>query len=116
MQMCSKENITQKSGIGDFHHLNVNKPYALTGIVQSCTVIPERQQQITYASFSRPLSITEDGYNAQFTYEAGGDRVRMHVTKKSALVLKRHYLANQYELDEKPGGSREKLYLGGDYY
>ncbi|MEO6682809.1 MAG: hypothetical protein ABIN48_08270, partial [Ginsengibacter sp.] len=90
--------------------------YALTGIVQTGNVIPERLQQITYASFSRPLSIVEDGYTAQFTYEAGGERVKMHVTQNGALVLKRHYLANQYELDEKPGGSREKLYLGGDYY
>ncbi len=109
-------NITQKSGIGNYHYLNNAKPYALTGIVQSGNVIPERQQQITYASFSRPLTITEDGYSAQFTYEAGGDRVTMQVTQNGAWVLTRHYLANQYELDEKPGSTREKLYLGGDYY
>lgn len=111
-----KGNITQKSGIGNYHYLNNAKPYALTGIVQSGNVIPERQQQISYASFSRPLTITEDGYTAQFIYEAGGDRVKMEVTQNGASVLTRHYMANQYELDEKPASTREKLYLGGDYY
>lgn len=101
----AKGNITQKTGIGNFHYLNNSKPYALTGVVQTGNVIPERQQQITYASFSCPLSIAENSYTAQFTYEAGGDRVKVGVTQNGALVLTRHYLAGQYKLDEKVGST-----------
>lgn len=62
------------------------------------------------------MTIAENGITAQFIYEAGNDRTKMSVTNNGALVLNRYYLGDQYELDEKPGQTREKLYLGGDYY
>lgn len=62
------------------------------------------------------MTIAENGITAQFTYEAGYDRTKMNVTNNGALVLNRYYLGDQYEYDEKPGQTKEKLYLGGDYY
>mgnify|MGYP001068185909 CR=1 FL=1 len=63
----------------------------------------ENRENISYTS--RPLTITKEGYTAQFTYEAGGDREKIWVTQNGTPVLTRHYLANQYELDEKPGSN-----------
>ena len=44
------------------------------------------------------------------------DRVKMQVTKDGGNYLTRHYLGGVYEIDEKVGASKEKLYLGGGYY
>ena len=114
-------NITQRDEMFTYqtqyyHYRNPAKPYTVTGIEQNYPSIPERQQQISYASFARPLMITENGITAHFTYEANNDRTKMSITNNGALVLNRYYLSDQYELDEKPGQTREKLYLGGDYY
>jgi RHS repeat-associated protein len=119
----AKGNITGKTDIGaSFQYTNTAKPYAVSSVDLGATptdydAIPLRNQSVAYTSFERPASISENGMDAAFTYNANGDRVKMSVMNGSANVLTRYYLGGQYEID---GGTtatyNEKLYLGGDYY
>lgn len=111
-----KGNITQKTDIGTFYYNTSGKPYAISGVNTSSSAIPQRNQSVTYTSFKRPNVITEGAYNASFVYNADGERVKMELKKNGSSELKRYYLSNQYELDEGVAGTKEKLYLGGDYY
>ncbi len=109
-------NMTARSGVGAFEYGLPDKPHAITGIVPSGDNVPQRTQEISYTSFSRPQLIEEGEYSASFTYNGDYDRVRMSVRKGEGRVLDRHYLGGCYELDVTDSGNREKLYLFGDYY
>ena len=75
-----------------------------------------KQQDITYTSFMRPNSITENDYQATFSYNADNQRVKMQIKKGGNNYLTRYYLGNVYEIDNKVGETKEKLYFGGNYY
>ena len=111
-----KGNITGKSDIGTLKYALAEKPYAVSEAVLSGNGIPARSQNITYTSFRRPKSITEDGHIATFTYNGEYDRVKMNISKNGSSLLTRYYLGGCYELDQTTSSSKEKLYLGGDYY
>jgi YD repeat-containing protein len=113
-----KGNITQKSDVGtDFLYRTPGKPYAISGISLVTTpAVPMRSQSVTCTSFERPSCIAENGYTAAFTYNAAGDRVKMHLTDGGSNVLTRYYLGGVYEIDNTPSGTKERLYLGGDAY
>ena len=51
-----------------------------------------------------------------FVYNDNDSRVKMELKKNSTSELRRYYFGGQYELDEGVSGTKEKLYLGGDYY
>ncbi|MDO5665847.1 MAG: RHS repeat-associated core domain-containing protein, partial [Bacteroidia bacterium] len=107
-------NITQMPEVGALLYKNSAKPYAISEIALSRDAIPLREQQITYTSFQRPNSISENGITATFAYTAGGDRVKMHVMQATKALLTRYYIGKQYELDAQT--NTERLYLGGDAY
>lgn len=109
-------NLINKPDIGSFDYATSGKPYAISTATPATNAIPLREQYVTYNSFKRPASITENGYAAVFTYNAAAKRVKMQVTQGGSSVLTRHYLGGQYELDETVGGTKEKLYLSGDAY
>lgn len=75
-----------------------------------------KQQDITYTSFMRPKSITENDYQATFQYNANNQRIKMEIKKGKINYLTRHYLGDIYEIDNKNGVIEEKLYLGGNFY
>ncbi|MDR0894569.1 MAG: RHS repeat-associated core domain-containing protein [Prevotellaceae bacterium] len=108
----SKGNITAMSGVGSFTYGEEAGAYALTGATPTGTLIPERDQAITYNSQQRPLTIAEDGYTATFTYNADGDRVKMLLQQGTATQNTTYYIGGNYETNN--GSSR--LYLAGDYY
>ena len=113
----TKGNLTSKSDVGGFAYQTPGKPYAISGVTTSSDAVPLRNQAVTYSSFKRPLSISEGNYTANFTYNGGHERVKMEVRNNGALELTRYYIGGQYEIDEQTvGGTRQKLYLGGDYY
>ena len=112
-----KGNLTGKTDLGGSLYYNTSgKPYAISGVNSVYGAIPLRNQNITYTSFRRPNTIAEGLYTASFVYNSTGDRVKMELKKNGASELRRYYLADQYELDEGVAGTKEKLYLGGDYY
>ena len=96
---ASNGNITSKSDAGMFAYGNTSKPYALTHAVFADPDIPTRDQNITYASFMRPLTLSENDYGATFTYGPEFDRIKMVLDYCSSWGLKRYYLGGNYEFD-----------------
>jgi RHS repeat-associated protein len=112
-----KGNITHRSDIGDFSYNTSGKPYAVSRVdVLSSNVIPLREQYVSMTSFSRPLSINENGRTASFIYNGQESRVKMELKKNGVTELTRHYISDCYEIDNESGALKEKLYLGGDFY
>lgn len=111
-----KGNITSISNVGTFEYGLTAKPFALTGVTPYGSEVPLKAQVITYNGMMRPNTITENGYVANFTYNAGGERVKMSLKKNNADELNRYYIGSQYEMETGVAGSKEKLYLGGDAY
>ena len=107
-------NITQMPGVGTLAYGNTDKPYQVTMLTPTGTAVPVREQSVTYTSFQRPNTLTENGITASFAYNAGGDRVKMHVAQGATALLTRYYIGKQYELDAQT--NTERLYLGGDAY
>ncbi len=101
-------------GVGTLTYGNSAKPYQVTMLTPTGTAVPVREQSVTYTSYQRPNSITENGFNAAFTYNAAGDRVKMQVKQNNNVILSRYYIGKQYELDVE--NNIERLYLGGDAY
>ena len=113
----TKGNIIEKTDVRTFQYITKNKPYALAFVTSPTNLIPPSGQTITYTSFRRPASITEGDYTAAFTYNGNDERVKMEVKKNGAKELTRYYLSDCYEIDDRAvGGTKEKLYLGGDFY
>lgn len=96
---ASNGNITVKSDAGTFAYGNTSKPYALTHAAFSDPNLPTRDQNITYASFMRPLALSENDHGATFTYGPDFDRVKMVLDYCSSWGLKRYYLGGNYEFD-----------------
>ncbi|WP_423128611.1 RHS repeat-associated core domain-containing protein [Gaoshiqia sp. Z1-71] len=111
-----KGNLAGKTDVGSFYYTNSSKPYALSGADLATDAVPLRNQNVTYSSFEQPLNIAENGYLAAFTYNAEGQRVKMELKQNGVIQLVRHYLGACYEKDLGLGGTKEKLYLGGDAY
>ena len=109
-------NITNKSDAGKYEYALPARPYAVSGLTSPGKGIAKRDRYVSYASFSRPELIEEDGNIAIFTYNGDCDRVKMQLSRNYTIILTRYYLGGCYEIDETPAGVKEKLYLYGNYY
>lgn len=112
----SNGNITAQSDIGTFGYGIVQKPYAVSDVSLTSANIPTGSQEVAYTSFSRPQSVSENGYTAEFIYDEDYDRIRMSMMQNGKKFLTRYYLGDCYEQEETPTSIKERLYLGGDYY
>lgn len=110
----SSGNLTYMPGTGTLAYASTSLPYAVTMLTPDGNAVPAREQQVTYTSFNRPASISENGVIATFTYNSAGDRVKMSVTNSGTVVCTRYYMSGQYEVDS--NNNTERLYLGGDFY
>lgn len=111
-----KGNILKKSDSGNFTYALYFRPYCITGILNPSSSIATEKQSISYASFKRPVTISEGEYNASILYNSSFDRVSMTLSKNGSILYKRHYLGGCYEYDATGSSYKEKLYLGGGYY
>lgn len=108
-------NITSKGDVGNFAYNTLGKPYAVSNVTLTNS-ISVGTQNVSYYSFNRPNEISDNGYTASFTYNGNFDRVKMQMLHNSSTSLTRYYLGGCYELDVKPSGTTERLYLNGGYY
>lgn len=108
-------NITSKGDVGNFAYNTMGKPYAVSSVTLTNS-ISVGTQNVSYYSFDRPNEISDNGYTASFTYNGNYDRVKMQMQHNSSTSLTRYYLGGCYELDVKPSGTTERLYLNGGYY
>lgn len=108
-------NIISKGDVGSFNYNTSGKPYAVSDVTLTNS-ISVGTQNVSYYSFDRPNEISDNGYTATFTYNGNYDRVKMAMLHNSSASLTRYYLGGCYELDVKPSGTTERLYLNGGYY
>ena len=109
-------NLTYLDGTGTLEYAHPQKPYAVTGVYAAGAATPATgfEHAIEYSSFYRPASITSDTLVTEFTYNAGGERVKMESLSASGSITARYYLGGVYEADTRT--DTEYLYLGGDAY
>ncbi len=112
----NKGNITSQSDVGSFDYDMAQKPYAVSGVTLTSENMPIWNQEVKYTSFSRPKSVSENGYTADFSYSADYERTKMAISRDGNDVIARYYMGGCYELEATPTGNKERLYLGGDYY
>lgn len=112
----NKGNVTGKTDAGTFQYGLTDKPYAISGVTNPKSLIAQRVQDISYTSFSRPDSITENGYNAAFTYNSEGKRVKMVLSHNGNVVSTKYYLGDCYERVCTGSNVKERIYMFGDYY
>lgn len=110
-------NITSMDGVGMMEYGTTSRPYQITALYpESDNLVPSRVQNVSYTCYSRPSILTEGGRSAAFTYDGEGKRVKMYVADGSTPLLTRYYVGDRYEFDQTSGGTKERLYLGGDAY
>ena len=107
-------NITSKGDIGSYTY-NSSKPFAVEEITLSNS-ITAGTENVSYFSFDRPNTITGNGYTVSYTYNGDYDKVKMKKMKNGSVILQRYYLGGCYEADVTSSGTKEKVYLNGDYY
>ncbi len=110
-------NIISRSDVGTFGYKISSKPYALSEVELSASVIPLHRQEISYFTNGLPASISESNVTTSFTYGYDLQRTSMQVKRDGKEVLLRYYLGGCYERELSSGSNvDEKLYLCGDYY
>ncbi|MDR1764057.1 MAG: FG-GAP-like repeat-containing protein, partial [Dysgonamonadaceae bacterium] len=99
-----KGNITAMSDAGTFSYSVSGKPYAVSNIQSATALVPQRNQTVTYTSFQRPATITENGYSATFTYNGSNERVKMELKKDGQKELTKYYISQNIEIDDRNVG------------
>jgi RHS repeat-associated protein len=110
--------IESKSDAGGLYSYCLpNNFYGLSEIYDATNeAIPAREQYATYTSFERSSGISENGYEALFTYDGNGDRKRMQMKHNGTTEYRRYYLGERYEAELGASADRQFLYIGGDAY
>jgi len=111
-------NISTKSDIGtsEFEYGSSAGPYALTGVESSTSVIPTFDQDVTYNSFQKVSTVTENDTTATFIYNSDNERAKMVVTDGGNTILTRWYVSGSYMKETVGSTTTEYTYLGGDAY
>lgn len=114
----SAGNVTSVGGVGEMTYGNSDRPYQVTSLTpEDDSIVPSREQSVSYTCYGRPSRLVEGGKSASFTYNGSGDRVKMLYAEGVSPELTRYYIGGRYEQDIRSGGaSTERLYLGGDAY
>ncbi|MCR5018539.1 MAG: hypothetical protein K6A64_07070 [Bacteroidales bacterium] len=110
-------NVISKGGVGTMTYTTTGSPYKIDKLyASSASVTRPAQQTVTYTSFDRPESISENGVTTSFIYDAGYNRVKMSTTDGVSTANK-YYIGDRYEIEEPSSGSViQRLFLGGDAY
>jgi hypothetical protein len=112
----SNGNITLKSDAGTMQYNITGKPYQLSCVDPSTGLIPSLPQTITYTSFEKISTVTENGYTASFLYNPDQERARMTVTQNGNGVMTRWYSGGSYIKETSGGATKEYTFIGGDAY
>jgi len=118
MGYADNGNVTAMPGIGTMEYRYADKPYQVSTLTPSGNAVPLRIQDLTYTSFQRPDSITEETRSANFFYNAEGDRVKTYLTNGQNWSTSHFLINNEYEFwdGRDAPGTKEILYIGGDAY
>ena len=114
-------NITSIDGVGTLIYGGGTgvSPYEVTGLTPEQGQPSYRQRTVTYNSFDRPSYVVEntmDYPEANFYYNADGERVFADIRWIDGTLHWQAYAGGRYEHDDCYGSVTERLYLGGDAY
>ena len=70
----NKGAITTKTDVGTMKYATSGKPYAISTINPATPATPANAQTITYTYLDKISTISENNYNAAFTYGMGNER------------------------------------------
>ena len=112
-----KGNITyQGESYTTMQYNDTNKPYAVTGMSSTQSLLPTATQSVTYNVQGRPLSIAESNKSATFAYDVDGNRCQMSLYNGTTRLLTRYYAGDRLEEDITPSGTTARFYVGGNAY
>lgn len=107
--------ILQKTDIGNYNY-NLQKVHQLryltpiNGGINPTTVIGTNDRDLTYTSFLKTASITENGYNISYTYGSDRQRLTSTLTQNGSTLETKTYWGNM-ELLTKNGVTKEIYYI-----
>ncbi len=105
----NKEAIDSKSDVGEYVY-DALKNYQLNSIDKPADeLLASKDQNITYTSFNKVKTISENGYLITFTYGPNNERCMMEVKKDGALQYTRYYFGS-YEETVYADNSTEAIY------
>ena len=120
VQYDTKGNILSKFDIGSFLYDNTQKPYAVTGTNAVSGTISNNTQSISYYSFPRPKTISENPYTVTFAYDSELKKVKKVVKKNGIVTETRYSLGDCYDYVITSNNNNitkeEDLYFFGGYY
>lgn len=102
-------NINNKTDMGSYAYAS-NRPNALTSISNPQNAVPNVAQTIAYTPFSQPSTLTENGYELGYTYDADHQRMR-GILKQNGNETNRRYYLGDYEKDISNGITRHLHYV-----
>ncbi len=110
----SADNIIEKSDIGQFKYQTA-KQHALSFADNAASQISVQTQDISYTSFHRPETLTEDGWEMTFQYGPDYERRQTELRYNGNLQETRWYLGSGSEqhVDATNGTVRDIFYIPG---
>ncbi|MBN1185164.1 MAG: hypothetical protein JXB49_22955, partial [Bacteroidales bacterium] len=109
-------NIKSTSSLGIYEYSNNAKPYAVNGIENLDNAVSELAQNIQYASFKRPIQITENNNSLTYKYNSAYHRAKAVFIKNGSTTTTYSFSNGIYEKIISDGGTKERLYIGGSPY
>ena len=109
-------NIKSTSSLGTYEYSNNAKPYAVNGIENLNNAVSELAQNIQYASFKRPIQITENNNSLTYKYNSAYHRAKAVVIKNGSTTTTYSFANGKYEKIISGGGIKERLYVGDSPY
>lgn len=110
-----KGNITHQSSVGDFTY----NGFKLDDMTEASGFHTDDSLSIIYyKALGRPISIKNDNYKAEFSYDADGNRILMEVYKKERgqfrFLFRRYYLGSNVEITVDSLNCKRGFYYAGD--
>jgi RHS repeat-associated protein len=112
----NKGGITTKTDVGTLLYNTSGKQYAVSSISPITGLTPSAAQTITYTSFEKVNTISENGYLATIKYNSDNGRAKMDVLQNSVSILTRWYPSGDYIKETSGGVTKEYTFIGGDAY
>ncbi|NLI23527.1 MAG: hypothetical protein GX419_02315 [Bacteroidales bacterium] len=118
MSYAANGNLMEKTDVSSlvFSYNIPSKPYALGSVTSTTGAIPAVNQTITYTSFQKTKTISEDSTEALFVYDCDGERARMVIKQNGNIVLTRWYSGSSYIKEVTGTDTTQYTFLGGDAY
>lgn len=109
---ASNGNILEKTDAGNYTYSNT-KVNAVLAVTNPTAEISLMQQDITYNTFNKASTITENNFSLTFTYNANNERIKTALTENGATVYTRYFNGNYEKQLNANNTTTEVHYING---